>query len=156
MKETNMATHFLPKGYHQIVLQLAIEGAQAAIDFYKKAFGAEQLEFAIDPSGKKVWHCALRIQDTIIFVNDTFPEMGGGQSSSTMWLYVPDCDAQFNRAIEAGARQTMPVMEMFWGDRMGQVVDPFGQKWTIATHVKDMTPEEMKAAEEAFVASMKK
>ena len=75
---------------------------------------------------------------------------------STLWLYVEDCDAAFKRAVDAGAKQTMPVMDMFWGDRTGQVVDPFGQKWVIATHVKDMTPEEMKAAEQAFIASMKK
>ena len=152
-----MATHFLPKAYkQQMVPQLAIEGAQAAIDFYKKAFGAEQLDFAIDPTGKKVWHCGLRVGDSVFFVNDTFPEMGGTASNSTMWLYVPDCDAAFARAIDAGAKQTMPVMDMFWGDRTGQVVDPFGQKWVIATHVKDMTPEEMKAAEQAFIASMTK
>jgi len=147
--------HFVPKAYkQQLVPQLAIENARAAIDFYKKAFGAEQIDFAIDPSGKKVWHCSLRVGDSVFFVNDTFPEMGGGASSSTMWLYVEDCDAAFERAVRAGAKPTMPVMDMFWGDRTGQIVDPFGQKWTIATHVKDMTPEEMKAAEQAFIASM--
>jgi uncharacterized glyoxalase superfamily protein PhnB len=149
-----MATNPIPKGYHSLTSQLAIDGAQAAIEFYKKAFGAEQLDFALDPSGKKVWHAALRIGDSMIFVNDVFPEMGGGASSSSTWLYVADCDAAFKRAVDAGAKQTMPVMDMFWGDRMGQVVDPFGQKWTIATHVKDMTPEEMKAAEKAFIESM--
>ena len=148
-----MSTHFVPKAYkQQLVPQLAIENAQAAIDFYKNALGAEQIDFAIDPSGKKVWHCSLRVGDSVFFVNDTFPEMGGSASSSTMWLYVQDCDAAFERAVAAGAKATMPVTNMFWGDRMGRIVDPFGQKWTIATHVKDMTPEE-KAAEQAFIAS---
>ncbi len=146
----------IPKGYHSLTAQLSIDGAQAAIDFYKRAFGAEQVDFAKDPSGQKVWHAALRIGDSMIFVNDVFPDMGGTQSNSAMWLYVADCDAAFKRATDAGAKTTMPVMDMFWGDRMGQVVDPFGQKWTIATHVKDMTPEEMKAAEQAFIAQMKK
>ena len=146
----------IPPGYHTITAQLNIDGAAKAIEFYKKAFAAEQIDIAIDPSGKKVWHASLRIGDSMIFVNDVFPDMGGSQSNSAMWLYLPDCDAAFKRAMDAGAKMTMPVMDMFWGDRMGQVLDPFGQKWTIATNVKDMTPEEMKAAEQAFVASMKK
>jgi len=153
-------THPIPKGYHSITAQLSVENAAAAIEFYKKAFGAEQLDFAPDPSGKKVWHAALRIGDSMIFVNDVFPEMGGtnlaGPSQSTQWLYVNDCDAVFKRAIDAGAKELMALNDTFWGDRMGHVVDPFGQKWTIATHKKDMTPEEMKAAADAFVASMKK
>jgi PhnB protein len=151
-----MTVKAIPNGYHTITAQLAIEGAAEAIEFYKKAFGAEQIDRATDPGGKKVWHASLRIGDSMIFVNDVFPEMGGSPSQSSMWLYVPDCDASCKRAVDAGAKATTPPMDMFWGDRMGQVTDPFGQKWTIATHVKDMTPDEMKAAEAAFVAAMKK
>lgn len=152
-----MSVKFIPSGYHTITTQLSIDGAAAAIDFYKKAFGTESIgDVSIDPSGKKVWHSALRIGDTIIFVNDVFPDMGGTASQSSMWIYVTDCDASFKRAVDAGAKQGMPPMDMFWGDRMGQVTDPYGQKWTIATHIKDMTPEEMKAAEAAFVAQMQK
>ena len=143
-------------GYHTITAQLSIDGADKAIEFYKEAFGAEVLDRAVDPSGSKVWHASLRIGDSMIMVNDVFPEMGGSQSQSSMWLYVPDTDASFKRAVDAGAKATMPPSDMFWGDRMGQVADEFGQKWTIATHIKDLTPEEMKAAEQAFVASMKK
>jgi uncharacterized glyoxalase superfamily protein PhnB len=149
-------TNPIPKGYHTITAQLSVENAQAAIEFYKKAFGAEQLDHALDPSGKKVWHAALRIGDSILFVNDVFPDMGGTQSQSSQWLYVADCDAAFKRAIAAGAKEVMAVNDTFWGDRMGHVVDPFGQKWTIATRIKDMTPEEMKAAADAFIAKMKK
>ena len=150
-----MSAKPVPTGYHTITAQLAIDGAENAIAFYKKAFGAEVIDQAIDPSGKKVWHASLRIGDSMIMVNDVFPEMGGSQSQSSMWLYVADADAWFKRAVDAGAKATMPPSDMFWGDRMGQVADPFGQKWTIATHTKDMTPEEMKTAQDAFVASMK-
>jgi PhnB protein len=151
-----MALKAIPEGFNTITAQLAIDGAAAAIDFYKKAFAAEELERAQDPSGKKVWHASLRIGNSILFVNDVFPDMGGTPSHSNLWLYVNDADAWFARAVAAGAKALMPPADMFWGDRMGHVEDPFGQRWTVATHVKDMTPEEMKAAEQAFVASMKK
>lgn len=152
-----MATQPVPNGYHTITAQLSIDGADKAIDFYQRAFGAEVVDRALDPSGTKIWHAALRIGDSMLFVNDIFPGMGDGSpSKSALWLYVNDADAWFKRAVDAGAQPLMPPMDMFWGDRMGQVADPFGQKWTIATHVKDMTPEEMKAAQDAFVAGMKK
>jgi PhnB protein len=150
-----MAVSPIPKGYHTITAQLSIDGASRAIDFYRKAFGAEVVDQAPDPSGKKVWHAALRIGDSMIFVNDVFPDMGGSASQSSMWLYVSDVDASFKRAVDAGSKATMPPVDMFWGDRMGQVTDPFGQKWTIATHIKDMTPEETKKAADAFIAKMK-
>ena len=150
-----MAVKPIPEGFHTITAQLSIDGAAKAIEFYKKAFGAEVRDTAVDPSGQKVWHAALRIGASMIFVNDVFPEMGGAPSHSSMWLYVPDADAAFKRAVDAGGKASMPVTDMFWGDRMGQITDPFGQKWTIATRTKDMTPEEMKAAEKAFVASQK-
>lgn len=151
-----MSVKPIPAGYHTITPHLAIDGADKAIEFYKAAFGAEVVDRAVDPSGKKVWHASLRIGDSMLMLNDVFPEMGGSQSQSLMWLYVPDTDAWLKRAVDAGAKATMPPADMFWGDRMGQVVDPFGQKWTLATHVKDMTPEEMKVAEQAFVESMPK
>jgi uncharacterized glyoxalase superfamily protein PhnB len=150
-----MATKPIPAGYHTITAQLSIDGAAKAIDFYKKAFGAEELDRAPDPSGQKVWHAAIKIGDSMLFVNDVFPDMGGSPSHSSLWLYVPDTDAAFKRAVDAGAKATMPPADMFWGDRMGQVADPFGQKWTIATHVKDMTPAEMKSAQDKAVAEFK-
>lgn len=151
-----MTVKAIPEGYHTITAQLAIDGAGKAIDFYKKAFGAEEIDRAVDPSGTKVWHAALRIGSSMLFVNDVFPEMGGKHSVSNLWLYVPDADAAYKRAVDAGATSTMEPADMFWGDRMGQVADPFGQKWTLATHVKDMTPDEIKAAERAFVDQMQK
>jgi uncharacterized glyoxalase superfamily protein PhnB len=151
-----MSVNPIPAGYHTLTAQLSIDGAQKAIDFYKAAFGAEVIDTAMDPSGKQIWHAALRIGDSMLFVNDVFPEMGGTPSQSSLWVYVPDTDASFKRAVGAGAKPTMPPADMFWGDRMGQVADPFGQKWNIATRTKNMTPAEMKAAGDAFVASMKK
>jgi PhnB protein len=151
-----MAVKPIPEGYHTITPHLSIDGAAKAIAFYEKAFGAEVIDRAIDPSGQKVWHAALRIGNSMIFVNDVFPDMGGTASQSSVWLYVPDVDAAFKRAVDAGGKATMPPADMFWGDRMGQIADAFGQKWTIATHIKDMTPDEMKAAEKAFIEQMSK
>ena len=146
----------IPEGYHTITPQLAIEDCAGAIEFYKKAFGAEEIDRALDPSGTKVWHCAMRIGSSMIFVNGVFPEMGSSASKSSLWLYVSDVDAAFKRAVDAGAKATMPPADMFWGDRMGNLADPFGQTWTIASRVKEMTPEEMKKAGEAFAAAAKK
>ena len=146
----------VPEGFRTITAQLSIEGAAKAIAFYKKAFGAEELDIAKDPSGEKVWHSTLRIGDSMIMVNDVFHEMGGTASQSSMWLYVADTDAWFKRAVDAGATATMPPADMFWGDRMGQVSDPFGQKWSISTRVKDMTAAEQKTAGDAFAAEMAK
>jgi uncharacterized glyoxalase superfamily protein PhnB len=145
-----------PPGYRTITPQLSLEGADAAIAFYQQAFGAEVQERAPDPTGTTIWHAALRIGDSVFFVNDVFPDMGGIESRSTLWLYVPDVDASFKRAVDAGAKVSMPLADMFWGDRLGQVVDPFGQKWNLATRKKEVGAEELKAASEAFAAQMKK
>src|SRR5690348_6219480 len=106
-----MAVKPIPEGYHSLTTQLSIDGADKAIAFYEKALGAEVRERAPDPSGKKVWHAALRIGSSMIFVNDVFPDMGGAKSQTSMWLYVPDVDAAFKRATDAGAKVTMPVMD---------------------------------------------
>ena len=146
----------VPEGLHTVTAALAVDGASDAIAFYKKAFGAEEVSRAPDPSGKKIWHAQIRIGDSQIFVNDVFPEMGGSPSHSNLWLYVADVDGSFKRAVGAGARSAHEPSDMFWGDRMAQVEDPFGQKWTLATRVKDLTPDEQKKAADAFVAQMKK
>lgn len=150
-----MSVNPVPAGYRTITPQLSIDGADQAIAFYERAFGARTESRALDPTGTRIWHAALRIGDSILFVNDVFREMGGTPSSSSMWLYLPDVDASFKRAVDAGAKVSMPLADMFWGDRMGQVVDPFGQKWNLATRIKEVTPEEMKAAGEAFGAQRK-
>ena len=144
----------VPEGMHTITPQLAIDGCDKAIEWFQKAFGAELVSRAPDPSGKKVWHASIRIGNSILFVNDVFPEMGGGAQTASLWLYTDHVDQAWKRAIDAGGKQTMPLGDMFWGDRLGQLTDPFGNKWNLAQHIKDMTPDEMKKAQDAFVAQM--
>src|SRR4051812_26797759 len=124
----------IPEGFHTITPSLALEGASDAIEFFKKAFGAEELTRAPDPSGKKIWHADLKIGSSHLFVNDVFPDMGGKPRSASLWLYFENVDAAFKRATEAGAKVAMPPMDMFWGDRMGQVTDRWDNQWTLAQH----------------------
>jgi PhnB protein len=146
----------VPEGMHTLTAQLSVDGAAEAIELYKKAFGAEEINRAPDPSGKKIWHAMIRIGDSMLFVNDTFPEMGGAPHPASLWIYQSNVDALFKRAVDAGCKVMMPLMDMFWGDRMGTVTDRWGNRWNLAQHMKDMTPEEMKKAEQAFIASMPK
>lgn len=131
-----------------------------AIEFYKKAFGAQELNRAPAPDGRRIMHAAMRIGGGIVFLVDDFPEFCGGKAASpralngtpvTIHRYVEDCDAAIKRAADAGATVQMPPDDMFWGDRYGVVTDPFGHSWSFATHVKDLTPAEMAAGmKEAF------
>jgi PhnB protein len=146
----------IPEGLHTITPHIVVEGAADAIAFYQKAFGAEEMMRAPDPSGKKIWHAVIRFGDASVFINDAFPDMGGGPKTIKLWLYSEDVDGVFMRAVEAGARVDMPPADMFWGDRMAQVVDRWGNIWALAQHTKDLTPEEMKKAQDEFVAQMKK
>jgi len=147
----------IPEGMHSVTPQLTLKGCSEAIDFYKKAFGAEEISRAIDPSGTKVWHASLRIGDSIIFCNDDFPEMGGSPHGSQLWIYGEDVDARFKRAVDAGAKVVMPLADMFWGDRMGVLADRWGNQWSLSQRTKEMTPGEVKKAGEAFAAeAMKK
>jgi PhnB protein len=146
----------IPEGLHTITASLSIDGASEAMEFYKKAFGAEEVMRAPDPSGQKIWHADMRIGNSRFFLNDVFPGMGAGASTSSLWLYVENVDAAYKRAVDAGCQITMPLGDMFWGDRMGTVTDKWGIQWTFAKHVKDMTPAEMQKAQEEFVKSMKK
>ncbi len=140
----------IPEGMHSITPHLICEGASAAIEFYKKAFGA--VETARMPGeGGKLLHAMVKIGDSNVMLADDFPDWGGfgpkalKGSPVTIHLYVTDADAVFNRAVDAGAQVKMPIADMFWGDRYGIVIDPFGHHWSIATHQRDMTPEQMKA-----------
>jgi PhnB protein len=144
----------VPEGLHTVTAALTIDGAADAIAFYKKAFGAEEVMRAPDPSGKKIWHASIRIGSSQVFVNDIFPEMGGGAHKARLWIYADNIDALFKRATDAGATVKMPLADMFWGDRIGAVVDKWGNEWSLAQHMKDLTPDEMKKAQDAFVASM--
>jgi uncharacterized glyoxalase superfamily protein PhnB len=146
----------IPEGLHSITPNLVVDGASEAIEFYKRAFGAEELMRAPDPTGKKVWHANLRIGDSCFFVNDTAPEMGATATPSSLWIYAPDVDAVFARATKAGGKPAMPPQDMFWGDRMATVIDKWGNRWNLATHIKDLTPDELKKAQDAFLAEAAK
>lgn len=146
----------IPEGMHSITPQLTVDGAAEAIAFYAKAFGAEELHRAPDPSGRKIWHSMLRIGDSVVFVNDVFPEMGGPANKTRLWLYSADVDAAYKRAVGAGGISKMAPEDMFWGDRIAQVDDKWGNSWSLATHVKDLSPAEMKKAQDEMIAKMKK
>jgi PhnB protein len=130
----------VPEGYHTVTPYLNVEGCAAALEFYKKAFGAEETVRMPGPGGK-IMHAEMRIGDSMIMLSDATPEHPA--SSVLLCLYVEDCDALFHRAIAAGAKQLRPLEDQFYGDRSGMVADPFGQHWGIMTHKEDVSPEEM-------------
>ena len=148
----------VPEGYHTLTPSLTMANAASAIDWYKKALGAEEVSRAVGPDGR-VMHAQIRIGDSAIMLSDDM--MGGNTpkhhngSPISLWLYVADCDALYNRALKAGATKAPGQMgdmaDQFWGDRCGAIVDPEGYWWTIATHTEDLTPEEMKTRTDAFM-----
>ena len=153
------AKHAIPEGLTTITTMLSIDGCTEAIELYKKAFGAVEIARAADPSGQKIWHAVIRIGNAQMFVNDIFPEMGPSAaipSAGRNWLYFEDCDAAYRRAIDAGMTSDQPPTDMFWGDRHARVSDKFGNAWAIATHTEDLTPAEIQARQDAFVAEMAK
>lgn len=146
----------IPEGMHSVTPHLVCAGAADAIEFYKKAFGAVEQGRLPTPEGK-IMHAMIRIGDSAVMLVDESPEWGAlgpkalKGSPVTIHLYVDNADAVAEQAAAAGAKVIMPVSEMFWGDRYGVVEDPFGHRWSIGTHVRDLTPEEIaKAAQEAF------
>jgi len=150
------ATNPIPKGYHTITPSPTCRDAAKAIDFYKKAFGAQELMRMPSPDGK-VGHAEIKIGDSVVFISDEFPGRTAAPSptatpSSSLFLYVEDVDAVYNRAVSAGAKSTMPLQDMFWGDRFGNVVDPFGHQWGLATHIEDVAPDEIERRSAAFFA----
>ena len=144
-----------PKGYATVTPHLSVEGCAKAIEFYVRAFGAEEVGRAPGADGR-LMHAEIQIGDSRIMLADVFPEYGGKPTAATLHIYTDDCDALFKRAVDAGAVGEMPPGDAFWGDRYSKVRDPFGQGWGIATHQKDLTPEEMKAAMEAAMADAPK
>jgi PhnB protein len=150
----NAAVKPIPDGMHSITPHLVCAGAADAIEFYKKAFGAVEGGRMPGPDGK-LMHAQIMIGDSHIMLADEFPDWGSvgpkalGGTPVTIHLYVPNADEVFQRALDSGATVKMPIGDMFWGDRYGIVTDPFGHSWSIATHMKDMTPEEMAAAGKA-------
>jgi PhnB protein len=151
-----MAVKPVPAGYHTLTPYLIIKGAARAIDFYKQAFGATELMRFPGPGGK-VGHAEIKIGDSIIMLADEHPEMKAvgpqslGGTPVGLMLYVNDVDAQFNRAIAAGATVDKPVQDQFYGDRSGTLTDPFGHKWTLATHKEDVSVEEMQRRLQAMM-----
>ncbi len=145
----------IPDGMHALTPHIVCAGAADAIAFYRKAFGAAELARLEGPGGK-LMHAAVRIGDSVLMLMDEFPEWGtlGPKALKgtpvTLHLYVKDVDAEMARAVAAGATVTMPVSDMFWGDRYGQVEDPFGHRWSIATHTRDLSPEEIRKGMEAM------
>jgi PhnB protein len=139
----------IPPGMHTVTPHLVCAGAAAAIEFYKNAFGAVELSRMAGPSGK-LMHASVRIGDSVVMLVDEMPDWGALGPKAlkgtpvTLHLYVPDADAAMATAAAAGARITMPLADMFWGDRYGQVEDPFGHKWSIATHQRDLTDDEIR------------
>lgn len=148
----------VPAGFHTVTPQLTIDNATQALDWYTRALGAEEVMRAPGPDGK-IMHAEIRIGNSLIMLND---EMGGaksakalGGSPASLWLYVENCDALFNRAVAAGARVSPGPMgqlqDQFWGDRSGTFTDPHGYQWTIATRKEDLTPEEIGQRQDEFM-----
>ena len=156
-----MAVKPIPEGYHAVTPSLTVKDGAKAIEFYKKAFGAQERMRLPGPDGR-LMHAELQVGDSIVMLGEEMPEMGCkepasvGAVSSSLYLYVPDVDAAFNRAVQAGAKALMPPADMFWGDRFGTVEDPSGHRWGLATHKEDPTPAEMEKRQKEFLASMAK
>jgi PhnB protein len=152
------AKHAVPEGHHTVTPQLTLDNAAEAIEWYKKALGAEEVARATGPGGT-ILHAEVRIGDSLIMLNDAM--MGGkgpkaiGGSPASLWIYVEDCDALFRRAVAAGAQVDPGPMgqmaDQFWGDRCGTFTDPHGYRWTIATRKEDLSREEMQQRQAAWM-----
>ena len=151
-----MAVKAIPEGYHSVTPYLIVNGAAEALDFYKRALGAEETVRMPGPDGK-IMHAEIRIGDSMVMLADEFPEMGARSPQSIggtpvgLCVYVENVDKLFQQAVAAGAKVERPLQNQFYGDRSGTVIDPFGHKWTLGSHVEDVTPEEM----ERRMATMK-
>ena len=149
----------IPKGYHTVTPSLVVAGAAEAIDFYKKALGAEEIMRFPAPDGT-IMHAELRIGDSVIMLGEEMPEQGGrspksyGGTPVSFFVYQENVDAAWTRAVGAGAKPIMPLADQFWGDRSGCVEDPFGHQWWLAQHIEDLTPEELQKRAEAFFSQM--
>ncbi len=149
----------VPPGYRTVTAYLTVKDGGAAIDFYKRAFGARERARMLAPDGKTVMHAELQIGDSIVMLSDEVPGMSTcrapsslGGTTGMLFLYVPNVDASFKRAVDAGCKVLMPAADMFWGDRFGKLEDPFGNQWGVATHKEDVGPAEMKRRTQAAMA----
>jgi len=150
----------IPAGHRTVTPYLTIKNAAKALEFYKQAFAATETYKLLMPDGR-LGHAEIRLGDSMIMVSDEFPEYGGkapetlGGSPVSMHLYVEDVDAFFTRALATGAKERKPVMDQFYGNRSGQLEDPFGHLWWVATHTEDVAPEEMQTRVQAMFAAKK-
>jgi PhnB protein len=149
----------IPEGYHSVTPYLVLDDAAKAIEFYKKAFGAEE-KYRL-PMGGKIGHAEIKIGDSFVMLADEFPEMGHlspkarGGTTVSLLIYLDDVDSAFQRAKDAGATETKALENQLWGDRMGTLTDPFGHQWSLATHVEDVPEEEISRRFEEFLAKQK-
>ena len=152
-------TNPIPDGYNSVTPYLVVDDAAKAIEFYKKAFGAEE-KFRM-PMGDRIGHAEIKIGDSFVMLADEFPEMDHlgpktrGGTTVSLLVYVNDVDSAYQTAIDAGAQQLRPLENQFWGDRMGSLTDPFGHQWSLATHVEDVSEDEMETRMKAFSAKHK-
>jgi len=155
-----MAVQQIPQGYHSLTPSVVVDNAVKAIDFYQKAFDAKEIYRL--PMGDRIAHAELQIGDSRFMLSDEFkdwdalsPKTRGGATGG-MLIYVPDADAAIDKAVKAGAKVVQPAEDQFWGDRMGTVVDPFGHKWMLGTHIEDVPPDEMEKRGKQWLADMQK
>lgn len=153
-------TQYKAEGYQSVTPSFTFKDSQKALEFYKKAFNAKVVVQLPSPTGQGTMHAVMQIGESLLMMGDEMPGCKSaettGASPISMYLYVPDADATFKQAVAAGAKAFMPVSDMFWGDRAGNVVDPFGYSWMIATFKRKMSQEEIKKGAEAFLAQMGK
>lgn len=151
---------YIPEGFHSVTPGLTFKDSQKAIDFYQKAFGAKVLDIFKTPNGQRVMHATIQIGDSIVMMGDEMPDCKSvealGGSPISMYIYTPDSDKLFAQAVAAGGKTTMPMMDMFWGDRCGTITDPFGYSWMIATHTQDLNQDQVSKGAEEFYAQMAK
>ncbi len=152
----------VPEGFHTVTPSLVLRDAAKAIEFYKKALGAQEIIRMSGPDGK-IMHAELRIGDSVVFISDENPHMGNikspqavGSCTGVLNILVPNVDELFKQAITAGGKETMPVSDQFWGDRYGSFVDPFGHSWGVATHKEDLSPGQLEERVQEFFASQTK
>lgn len=152
-------TQAIPKGYHTVTPSIMVKGAADAIEFYKKALGAQEMSRFKGPDGK-IMHAEIRIGDSIMMLGDEMPQHGGkgpksiGGTPVAFFVYSEDVDSAWKKAVDAGGKPIVPLENQFWGDRTGCLEDPFGHRWWLAQHIKDVSPEELKKGAEAASAQM--
>ena len=150
----------IPEGYHTVTPYIVVRGASAAIEFYKKVFDAKEVFRMAGPDGKSITHAEIRIGDSVVMLseeNEAWDSLGPqsrGGATGSLFMYVQDVDAAYDKAVKAGATAKMPPSDMFWGDRFGQLVDPFGQEWGLATHKEDLTEEQIAKKAKEFYSQM--